>query len=115
MDEFVKYAPIILVVIGFAITYKIFVTPSELEKQFKNFERKIDKKYMTSVDFQDKRADFLAYIQDKFVSIKTCSSQNMHITDAINLLRNDVKQMDSKIEHMTELIMMRIQQNREDK
>ena len=47
MDKFVEYAPIIIVVIGFIISYNVFVTPAQMQKAFIDFERFLDTKYVT--------------------------------------------------------------------
>ena len=93
MEQYIPFATIILVVIGFAIQHKIFMTPA---------------------DFQKEKTDFLTYIEEHYVSNKICNSQNAHITDAINLLRGDVKQMEIKLDHMSDLISMRIKQGDKD-
>ena len=47
MDKFVEYAPIIIVVICFIISYNVFVTPAQMQKAFIDFERFLDTKYVT--------------------------------------------------------------------
>lgn len=83
MSEVLQYAPIIIVVVGFIIHHKMFMTPA---------------------DFQKEKADFLEYIAEHYVSVKTCNSQNAHVSDAIALLRGDIK-------HLTDLIEQRIRQS----
>ena len=46
MDKFVEYAPIIIVVIGFIISYKVFVTPVDMEKAFNIFEHQMENKFV---------------------------------------------------------------------
>lgn len=46
MDKFVEYAPIIIVVIGFIISYKVFVTPVDMEKAFNIFEHRMENKFV---------------------------------------------------------------------
>lgn len=46
MDKFIEYAPTIIVIMGFFIAYKIFVTPQQLNEELKVFERDLDKKFV---------------------------------------------------------------------
>lgn len=46
MDKFIEYAPIIIVVIGFIISYKVFVTPADMEKAFNIFEHQMENKFV---------------------------------------------------------------------
>ncbi len=46
MDKFIEYAPVIIVVVGFLLAYKVFVTPQQLDKELKTFEKELDKKFV---------------------------------------------------------------------
>ena len=46
MDKFIEYAPIIIVVLGFIISYKVFVTPVDMEKAFTTFEHQMENKFV---------------------------------------------------------------------
>lgn len=46
MDKFIEYAPTIIVIMGFFIAYKIFVTPQQLNEELKVFEMDLDKKFV---------------------------------------------------------------------
>lgn len=46
MDKFIEYAPVILVVMGFFIAYKIFVTPEQLSKEFIRVKEEIEATYV---------------------------------------------------------------------
>lgn len=41
-----EYAPLIIVVIGFIISYKVFVTPVDMEKAFNIFEQRMENKFV---------------------------------------------------------------------
>lgn len=90
MEILIEYAPIILVVIGFATAYKVFVTPGQLSEL---------------------KTQLIEYIAEHYMSKETCHSQTAHISDAIDLLREDVKKIDKKLDHAAELIAIRIKQN----
>ena len=47
MNNFIEYAPILIVVIVFIIQYNVFVTPAQMQKAFIDFERFLDTKYVT--------------------------------------------------------------------
>ena len=134
MEQYMQFAPIILIVIAFAVSYKIFVTPSELDSKLtekiddklknystpKELDQKIEDKindkltnYMTPVQFQKERAEVLEYMAKNYVHQDTCKSNNNHIMDAINLIRKDINSMGAKFDHMNELIMIRIKQEKE--
>lgn len=83
MTEILQYAPIVLVVLGFILQHRIFVTPADVQKE---------------------KAVLLEYIADHYVSIKTCNSQNAHMNDSIGLIREDIK-------HLADLIEQRIRQS----
>lgn len=46
-NEFIKYAPIILVVLIFLLKNQFFITPLQLQKKLKEFSDEIEKKYVT--------------------------------------------------------------------
>lgn len=46
MSDFIEYAPLIIVILGFMWQNKIFVTPEQLEKRFTIFEHDLEKKFV---------------------------------------------------------------------
>lgn len=127
MEQFIQYAPILIVVVAFLTSFKLFVRPCELDeaidKKLKHYSSpaELDKKisdkindklngYMTPVQFQKERAEVLDHMAKNYVHVETCKSHNEHTMDAIELLRNDFKTMSAKFDHMNELIMIRIRQ-----
>lgn len=44
MEQYLQYAPTIIVVFGFFIAYKIFVTPDDLSKATKDINDRVDEK-----------------------------------------------------------------------
>ena len=44
MEQYLQYAPIIIVVMGFFIAYKIFVTPADLSETEKSINDRVDEK-----------------------------------------------------------------------
>ena len=47
MDEFIKYAPIIVVILLFLIQNRMVVTPEQLEKKHREILEDVSKKYAT--------------------------------------------------------------------
>lgn len=47
MDEFIKYAPIIVVILLFLIQNRMVVTPEQLEKKHREILDDVSKKYAT--------------------------------------------------------------------
>ena len=45
-DKFVQYAPVIIVILGFLLTYNVFVTPAVLEKRLNEYDQKIEQTYL---------------------------------------------------------------------
>ena len=43
MEKYIEYAPYIIIVIGFLIQYKIFVTPEQMREEL---EKKLDKYFL---------------------------------------------------------------------
>lgn len=46
-DTFIKYAPWIVVVFAFFVTYNIFVTPQQLERTHREILNEVNDKYVT--------------------------------------------------------------------
>jgi hypothetical protein len=46
MDKFIEYAPTIVVLFGFFIAYKVFVTPEQMSEKFMSFEQHLENKFV---------------------------------------------------------------------
>ena len=77
MTEFMQYAPFVIVVVGFIIQYKIFMTPA---------------------DFQRERADFIQYMADHYVSDKTYREGHREVQEQL-------RQLDEKISDIKTLLI----------
>ena len=49
-DNFIEYAPIIILILGFIWQYKIFVTPQELERKHREILEECEKKFATHIE-----------------------------------------------------------------
>ena len=70
-DTLLQYAPILIVVMGYFISYNIFVTPSVLEERLDKFNSKIETTYATKseVSRQQKQLDDVLLKIDKIYDI----------------------------------------------
>ncbi len=66
-DKFVQYAPVIIVILGFLLTYNVFVTPAVLEKRLSEYDQKMEQTYATKseVSRQQKQLDDIFVKIDK--------------------------------------------------
>jgi hypothetical protein len=46
MDKFIEYAPTIVVLFGFFVAYKVFVTPEQMSEKFMAFEQHLENKFV---------------------------------------------------------------------
>lgn len=46
LSKFIEYAPLIIVIFGFFVAYKVFVTPVDMEKAFNIFEHRMENKFV---------------------------------------------------------------------
>lgn len=68
-EAFTYYAPYIIMVIVFAIQYKIFMTPA---------------------DFQKEKADFMQYIAENYVSDKTYRDNHADLQKQLAQIHTDI-------------------------
>ena len=69
MEIFIEYAPIILVVIGFATAYKVFVTPGQLSEL---------------------KTQLIEYIAEHYVSDKTYRENHRNLQEQLSLIHQDI-------------------------
>ncbi len=69
MTFFVEYAPMIIVIMGFFIAYKIFVTPQQLVEM---------------------KSSLIAYIADHYVSDKTYRENHRNLQEQLSLIHQDI-------------------------
>jgi len=67
LSAYIKYSPIIIVILAFCFSYKIFVTPSDLESRLKTHDAQIAATYATKqqVESQEKQLDNISKKIDK--------------------------------------------------
>ena len=69
MLKFIEYAPVIIVVMGFFIAYKIFVTPQQLSNL---------------------KSELIEYISDHYVSDKTYRENHRNLQEQLSLIHQDI-------------------------
>lgn len=69
MLKFVEYAPVIIVVMGFFIAYKIFVTPQQLSNL---------------------KSELIKYISEHYVSDKTYRENHRNLQEQLSLIHQDI-------------------------
>lgn len=66
-DKFLQYAPVIVVIMGYFLSYNIFVTPAGLEKRLNEYGQKVEQTYATKAEVtrQQKQLDDIFLKIDK--------------------------------------------------
>ncbi len=71
MEQFIYYAPIIVVVLVFLIQERIVVTPEQLEKKHREIIRDVEKRFATLNSLDDLKGQFFE-MKDKIDKIYDC-------------------------------------------
>ena len=71
MEQFIYYAPIIVVVLVFLIQERIVVTPEQLEKKHREIIREVEKRFATLNSLDDLKGQFFE-MKDKIDKIYDC-------------------------------------------
>lgn len=71
MDQFIYYAPVIVVVLVFLIHERIVVTPEQLEKKHREIIKDVEKRYATLNSLEDLKEQFCD-MKDKIDKIYDC-------------------------------------------
>ena len=71
MNNFLNYAPVIIIVLVFFIQERIFVTPEQLEKKHREILKDIDKKFTPINSFEDLKFQFIE-MKEKIDKIYDC-------------------------------------------
>ena len=69
MEKFIEYAPIIIVVMGFFVAYKVFVTPEQLSEL---------------------KTQLIEYIAEHYVSDKTYRENHRNLQEQLSLIHQDI-------------------------
>lgn len=71
MEQFIYYAPMIVVVLVFLIHERIVVTPEQLEKKHREIIKDVEKRYATLNSLEDLKEQFCD-MKDKIDKIYDC-------------------------------------------
>ena len=69
MEKFIGYAPIIIVVMGFFVAYKVFVTPEQLSAV---------------------KSALIEYMAEHYVSDKTYRENHRNLQEQLSLIHQDI-------------------------
>lgn len=69
MEKFIEYAPIIIVVMGFFVAYKVFVTPEQLSTV---------------------KSALIEYMAEHYVSDKTYRENHRNLQEQLSLIHQDI-------------------------
>ena len=68
MEEFLKYAPLIVIIMVFLIQQRVVVTPEQLEKKHREIIEEIEEKFVSLNSFKDLKEQF-SEVKDKIDKI----------------------------------------------
>ncbi len=71
MDQFIYYAPVIVVVLVFLVQERIVVTPEQLEKKHREIIKDIESRFTPNNRFEDLKCQFVE-MKDKIDKIYDC-------------------------------------------
>jgi len=71
MEQFVYYAPIVVVVLVFLIQERIVVTPEQLEKKHREIIREVEKRFASLNTVEDLKGQF-SEMKEKIDKIYEC-------------------------------------------
>lgn len=71
MENFLYYAPVIIVVLVFLIQERIVVTPEQLEKKHREIIKDVEHRFATLDSFEDLKGQFVE-MKDKIDKIYDC-------------------------------------------
>ena len=71
MEQFIYYAPVIVVVLVFLIHERIVVTPEQLEKKHREIIKDVEKRYATLNSLEDLKEQYCD-MKDKIDKIYDC-------------------------------------------
>lgn len=86
IQEIIPYAPLVLMIIMFAIQYRIFMTPA---------------------DFQREKVSFIQYIADHYVSDKTYREGHREVQEQLRQLRVEVGGARSDVSDIKTLLIQK--------
>lgn len=94
MEQFIEYAPIIVVVFVFLMKNRLFVTPEQMQKERKNLLEEVERRFLSLAAFREyeKRMD------DNFETVNRRFSNSEKRFDKV----------DENLEHIKDLIIKKL-------
>ena len=111
MEEYIKYAPIILLVISFCIAYKVFVTPAmlnkSLEEKKEECQKDCEKKYVTKEEMQRERKELLEEVERRFLEKVAFEQFTKRFDDKFEIMAKTLDKVVENQEHIKDYIIHR--------
>ena len=108
---YIEYAAIILVVVGFCISYNIFITPAKLDKILKervdtcnNFCKD---NYTTREDMQIERKELLLEVERRFLEKVAFEQFTKRFEDNFKTMNRTLEKLVENQEHIKDVIIKR--------
>lgn len=93
-EKYIEYAVIILVIVTFCISYKIFVTPKQMDDELENAKKDLKKDFQAKAkEMQDDFDKKLEAIKDDYVRKEVHDLAMTGMQDDLKEVKQDVKDM----------------------
>lgn len=106
-----NFAPIILVIISFLISYRIFVTPEMLEKRLKEkrrlLEEECEKIYTTKEEMQIERKKLLEAVASVYLEKAVFEIAQRRIDDKLDNTDKRFDKVDDNLQHIIDLLLQK--------
>lgn len=106
MEQFIQYAPILILILMFLFQTKIFVRSEDLVKLETKITDAIVKRvkeagFLKSEDFQESRADFEKHIAENYVSKEVYFYNHDEMKKQMDGIQSTVNKINDKIDEKT--------------
>ena len=112
MDNiYLQYAPIILLVISWCVTYNIFITPAKLDKVLKERAEVCNgickDSYTTREDMQIERKELLLEVERRFLEKVAFEQFTKRFEDNFKTMNRTLEKLVENQEHIKDVIIKR--------
>jgi hypothetical protein len=108
MQEFIKYAPMILIFIMFGVQYKIFVTPEQLrqalEKKENDCSNDCKEHYVTKSEMQTERKSLIDEVRREFLEKVAFEQFTKRLDDKFEYLGQSMQTIIENQEFMKDVL-----------
>ena len=118
MQEFIEYAPILIVVAAFLLKNKIFVTPEQLEQKHREILKTIEENkvkcethcfnsFVTKEEMQIERKELLETIDTKYIERAVYEESNRRIDEKLEENSRQLEKIANNQEAIKDLIIQK--------